>query len=122
MRGHGESDSPPEPTATEAESVADMAGILDACGYDRAIIGGLSLGGYLSLAFHLAHPGRTAALMLIDTGPGYKNDEARQKWNESVSGWRPPSKAAASSLPGQPRTPGWPPQPVRSGPGGTRRP
>jgi len=48
------------------------------------VIGGMSLGGYLSLAFHLAHPQRVAALVLVDTGPGYRNDEARDKWNSWV--------------------------------------
>jgi pimeloyl-ACP methyl ester carboxylesterase len=48
------------------------------------VIGGLSLGGYMSLAFHLAHPQRTRALLIIDTGPGYKSDAARDGWNESA--------------------------------------
>ena len=62
---------PPIPTAYSAAlAVADMAALLDAAGADRAVVGGHSLGGYLSLAFHLAHPERVAALVLIDTGPG----------------------------------------------------
>jgi pimeloyl-ACP methyl ester carboxylesterase len=82
IRGHGESDSPEDPAEySETLSVEDMAAILDACGAERAAIGGLSLGGYLSLAFHLAHPERTTSLLLCDTGPGYRNDEAREKWN-----------------------------------------
>jgi pimeloyl-ACP methyl ester carboxylesterase len=48
------------------------------------VLGGMSLGGYLSLAFHLVHPQRVAALVLVDTGPGYRNDEARDKWNAWV--------------------------------------
>jgi pimeloyl-ACP methyl ester carboxylesterase len=48
------------------------------------VLGGMSLGGYLSLAFHLVHPQRVAALVLVDTGPGYRNDEARGKWNAWV--------------------------------------
>ncbi|MEB4210094.1 alpha/beta fold hydrolase [Mycobacterium sp. 94-17] len=44
----------------------------------------MSLGGYLSLAFHLTHPQRVAALVLVDTGPGYRNDVARDKWNAWV--------------------------------------
>ena len=35
----------------------------------------------MSLAFHLAHPTRTEALMLFDTGPGYRKDEGREAWN-----------------------------------------
>lgn len=83
MRGHGQSDYPADPAAySEAATVSDMAAILDAVGAKSAIIGGLSLGGYMSLAFHLRHPGRTEALLIIDTGPGFKKDEARAAWNE----------------------------------------
>src|SRR6266545_6815522 len=73
MRGHGQSDSPADPGAySEAATVEDMAAILRACGVQRAVIGGLSLGGYMSLAFHAAHPGMTRALMIFDTGPGFR--------------------------------------------------
>lgn len=86
MRGHDRSDSPANPAAYSHETtVADMAAILDACGVDRAVIGGLSLGGFMSLAFHLAHPERTIALMLFDTGPGYKKDEPRNDWNKMAA-------------------------------------
>jgi pimeloyl-ACP methyl ester carboxylesterase len=85
MRGHGQSDYPEDPSAySEAATVADMAAVLDAAGAPEAVIGGLSLGGYMSLAFHLAHPERTRALLIIDTGPGYKNDEAREGWNRNA--------------------------------------
>ncbi|EUA08426.1 alpha/beta hydrolase fold family protein [Mycobacterium kansasii 732] len=85
QRGHGSSDAPDDMDAyTEQLSVADMAAVLDAAGADRAVLGGMSLGGYLSLAFHLVHPQRVAALVLVDTGPGYRNDEARAKWNAWV--------------------------------------
>jgi pimeloyl-ACP methyl ester carboxylesterase len=85
IRGHGMSDSPEDPSCySEEASVADMAAVLDACGVDRAAVGGLSLGGYLSLAFHLTHPGRVAALLLFDTGPGYKRDEGREEWNRTA--------------------------------------
>ncbi len=83
MRGHGSSDYPDDPTQYSADkTVADMAAILDAVGARSAIIGGLSLGGYMSLAFHKAHPDRTEALLIIDTGPGFKKDEAREAWNQ----------------------------------------
>jgi pimeloyl-ACP methyl ester carboxylesterase len=83
MRGHDRSDSPADPALyTHEATVADMAAVLDACGVQRAVIGGLSLGGFMSLAFHLAHPERVMALMLFDTGPGYKKDGPRQEWNK----------------------------------------
>ncbi len=83
MRGHGRSDCPAEQAEyTQDACVADMATVLDACGAARAVVGGLSLGGYLSLAFWLAFPERVAALLLFDTGPGFRSDDARQRWNE----------------------------------------
>jgi pimeloyl-ACP methyl ester carboxylesterase len=85
LRGHGKSDYPPDLAQySEALAVEDMAALLDAVGAPRAVVGGLSLGGYLSLAFHLAYPERVAALMLFDTGPGYRRDEGREGWNRSA--------------------------------------
>ena len=83
LRGHGHSASPSDPLAySQSASVGDMAAILDACRMPQAAVGGLSLGGYLSLAFHLAYPERVASLLLFDTGPGYKRDDGRRRWNE----------------------------------------
>ena len=83
MRGHGQSDYPDDPKAySEALTVADIAALLDAVGAERAIVGGLSLGGYMSLAFYRAHPERVRALLIIDTGPGFKKDDARDAWNK----------------------------------------
>src|ERR1700716_3365795 len=83
MRGHGQSDYPDDPAAySEALTVADIAALLDVVGAERAIVGGLSLGGYMSLAFYRAHPQRVRALLIIDTGPGFKKDDARDPWNK----------------------------------------
>lgn len=85
MRGHGESTYPKDPALySERLTVGDMQALLDVVGADKAIVAGLSLGGYMSLAFHASHPGRVRALMLFDTGPGFKNDEARARWNETA--------------------------------------
>lgn len=82
MPGHGESSSPDDPSLySEAQTIDAMAAILDACGESSAIVGGHSLGGYMSLAFYLKYPARTRALMLFNTGPGYKSDTARAEWN-----------------------------------------
>jgi pimeloyl-ACP methyl ester carboxylesterase len=85
IRGHGRSDSPEDQSLYSSDlSVVDMEAILDATGTKKAVVGGMSLGGYLSLAFHLRHPDRVAALMLIDTGPGFKRDEPREAWNRTA--------------------------------------
>lgn len=86
MRGHGRSGAPNDPDRySEALTVADMAAILDAEGVHDAVVGGLSLGGYMSLAFHLQHPDRVRALMLFDTGPGYNNPKGREAWNTGMA-------------------------------------
>lgn len=85
LRGHGRTDSPSDPGAySEALCVEDMVALCDALGAERVVAGGLSLGGFISLAFQLAHPERTAGLMLFDTGPGYKKDKPRDGWNRAA--------------------------------------
>lgn len=85
MRGHAGTDSPVDPAQySEAATVDDMAAILDHLGIEKAVIGGLSLGGYMSLAFNLKYSERVRALMLFDTGPGYNNPKGREAWNETA--------------------------------------
>lgn len=82
MRGHGRSDSPAaRDFYTEDRSIEDMQAVLAAAGEDRIVLGGLSLGGYLSLAFYHRHPERVRALILCDTGPGFKAEASREAWN-----------------------------------------
>ena len=76
-----------QPAIQKPSRFSDMAAILDVLHVERAVIGGLSLGGYLSLAFNVAYPERVSALMLFDTGPGYRKDEPpREDWNEMARG------------------------------------
>ena len=83
MRGHGGTDSPATQDAyTEKLTVEDMAALLRHLDVERAVIGGLSLGGYLSLEFQHAHPEMVRALVLCNTGPGYRKDDARDGWND----------------------------------------
>ena len=82
IRGHGRTRAPLiESLFTHDASVDDIRAVLDVCGIETAVIGGLSLGGYLSLAFQAVHPERVGALVLCDTGPGFKDGEARRRWN-----------------------------------------
>lgn len=87
MRGHGQSDSPEDQSLySEEATCGDMAGILRELGIGKAVIGGLSLGGYMSLAFNVRYPAMVQALMLFDTGPGYKNPAGRDGWNNTAEG------------------------------------
>jgi pimeloyl-ACP methyl ester carboxylesterase len=85
IRGHGQTDAGDDLSRYSVDlTLADMAALLDEVGAKSAIVGGLSLGGYMSLAFNRVHPERVQALLIIDTGPGYKNDEARDGWNRNA--------------------------------------
>lgn len=82
MRGHGQTESPEDPARYSVDStVGDMRALLRHLGVGRAVVGGLSLGGYVSLAFCLAHPEMVRALVICDSGPGYRNPAAREAWN-----------------------------------------
>ena len=86
MRGHGHTESPADPAQYSADlTVGDMRALLGHLGVERAVIGGLSLGGYVSLAFYLAHPEMVRALVICDSGPGYRNAEARNAWNQRAN-------------------------------------
>ena len=85
MRGHGDSDYPRDPGAYSVPlAVDDIGALLDRVDAPAAVIAGHSLGGFLSLAFALAQPHRTRALILIGTGPGYRREEGRARWNRMV--------------------------------------
>jgi pimeloyl-ACP methyl ester carboxylesterase len=82
VRGHGRTDYPTDPSAYTVELVTgDMMAILDASEIDRAVLLGHSMGGYLSLEMQRRHPDRVSALVLVGTGPGYRNVESRARWN-----------------------------------------
>jgi pimeloyl-ACP methyl ester carboxylesterase len=82
FRGHGRSDVPANDAAYDMTIlVDDLAAVLDwAAPGERAVVGGLSFGGLLSLHFALARPERVLGLLLIDSGPGFKNPDAAARW------------------------------------------
>lgn len=82
LRGHGRSEYPADPVNySAANAIADIAALLAELGVQQAMLGGHSLGGYLSLDFAISFPEQVTALVLIGTGPGYRNDAARDAWN-----------------------------------------
>ncbi|MGF1428451.1 alpha/beta fold hydrolase [Kitasatospora sp. LaBMicrA B282] len=66
LPGFGDSPAPfGEPSL---DAWADrLAELLDATGLGKAVVGGISMGGYLAMAFARRHPERLAGLLLADT-------------------------------------------------------
>ena len=68
LAGFGGSTAPDEPGAYSVDGWArDVAALLDELGIGRAIVGGLSMGGYAAMAFARLFPERVQALILADT-------------------------------------------------------
>lgn len=76
LRGFGESTVAEEP-ATMAAMAEDVAALLDELQLERVTLGGLSMGGYVALAFYRLFPRRVRALVLADTRPQADTAEAR---------------------------------------------
>lgn len=110
-RGTGRSSSPPGDW-TPRDLAADLAGLLDALGIERAIVGGSSLGGVVAAQFALDHPARALALVVGHTVPYL--DAAGAVWLEDEI------RAAREGRPAivrQPAGPGEPEGPPTTDPG-----
>jgi 3-oxoadipate enol-lactonase len=80
LSGAGRSDVPPDPATYSVDRWAEEAlAVLDAAGVERAIVAGVSMGGYVALALVRRAPQRVAALALCDTRAGPDGDEARAR-------------------------------------------
>ena len=77
FRGHGES-SLPEEDSTMERLAEDVRWLLDELGLERVVLGGLSMGGYVSLAFYRRYAERVLALILADTRAGADSEEGRR--------------------------------------------
>src|SRR5207253_8535356 len=78
LSGFGETSARSEQPATMREMAEDVAALMDELGIERCALGGLSMGGYVSLAFYRHVPLRVRVLILADTRPQADTDEARE--------------------------------------------
>lgn len=77
LPGFGSSDSAEVPSL---DHWADWTiAVCDSLGLDTVAVGGLSMGGYLTLALWRRHASRLRALVLADTKSGADSEEAREK-------------------------------------------
>jgi 3-oxoadipate enol-lactonase len=66
------------------ELAEDVVALLDELNVPRAVVCGLSMGGYVALALYRAHPSRVRALVLADTRPQADTEEARRTREENA--------------------------------------
>jgi pimeloyl-ACP methyl ester carboxylesterase len=84
LLGHGRSERPEDPDAYSRDAaVAALERIAAGCAGPVILIGH-SLGGYLSQCLALSRPERVRALVLINTGPGFRDAAARERWNSGA--------------------------------------
>ncbi len=69
------------------DSADDCIGLLDHLGIERAVLVGMSQGGFLSLRAALAHPGRVRALGLIDTQAGVEEADVLPQYRAMIETW-----------------------------------
>jgi 3-oxoadipate enol-lactonase len=69
------------------DSARDLLGLLDHLGLDRAVLGGMSQGGFLSLRAALLAPGRVRALALIDTQAGQEDPAVAPAYEQMEDIW-----------------------------------
>jgi pimeloyl-ACP methyl ester carboxylesterase len=69
---------------SQSHAVEDIANVLRHFGIERAHIVGLSMGGYATLNFGLAHPGMTLSLVVAGAGHGSDPDTRTQFLQDSA--------------------------------------
>ncbi len=69
------------------DSAADCLGLLDHLGIDRAVLGGMSQGGFIGLRAALLAPERVRALVLLDTQAGTEDPDAVPLYRGMIDDW-----------------------------------
>ncbi|MBV9797183.1 MAG: alpha/beta hydrolase, partial [Solirubrobacterales bacterium] len=85
-RGFGETEFDGQPF-TYWDSARDCLGLLDHLGIDRAVLGGMSQGGFLSLRAALVAPERVRALVLIDSQAGTEDAQRLPAYRQMQQTW-----------------------------------
>jgi 3-oxoadipate enol-lactonase len=85
-RGFGDTTYDGKPF-TYWDLAADCIGLLDHLGIARAVVGGMSQGGFIALRVALTAPDRVRGLILLDTQGGTENPEAVPLYQGMIDEW-----------------------------------
>ncbi|HKP84595.1 MAG TPA: alpha/beta hydrolase [Blastocatellia bacterium] len=83
LRGFGNSDVPDGPYSMD-QMAADVRRLMEALDIDRATLVGLSMGGYVSLAFYRNYSDAVRAMVFADTRASADTREARERRMKSA--------------------------------------
>lgn len=84
LLGHGRSPVPhDESLYSRDEALADLDDVLAELRDvpEKPVLVGHSLGGYLALAYAATRPDGIRGLVVLATGPGFRDPEKRERWN-----------------------------------------
>ena len=81
LLGHGKSPVPQDPNLYSRDGALEDLDEIVATLDQAPILVGHSLGGYLSLTYAATRPGKIRGMVLIATGPGFRDPEKREAWN-----------------------------------------
>lgn len=85
-RGFGQTESDGQPF-TYWDSARDCLGLLDHLGIEKAVVGGMSQGGYLSLRVALLEPQRVIGLVLLNTQAGPEDPANVEGYRVMMRAW-----------------------------------
>lgn len=85
QRGHGDAEH--EGTWSYWDSALDLFALLDHLGVEKAVLGGMSQGGFLSLRAALTAPERVLGLVLIDSQAGQEDPEVVPLYDGMTAAW-----------------------------------
>jgi len=81
LLGHGQSPVPKDPALYSRDgALADLDDVVATLG-PKPVLVGHSLGGYLALAYSATRRGSVRGMVVMATGPGFRDAEKRAAWN-----------------------------------------
>jgi pimeloyl-ACP methyl ester carboxylesterase len=83
VRGRGDSDWAKDGAYQMTDYASDLAGIVDALGFQKFILSGTSMGGRISMHYAAAHPERIERLIIVDIGPDSEAGSERITRNQA---------------------------------------
>ncbi|CAG0937741.1 3-oxoadipate enol-lactonase [Thermoflexales bacterium] len=78
LRGFGQSSDTDGEAVTMDQYAADLKSLLDSVNVKQAVVGGISMGGYIALAFYAQYPDRVKGLILANTRAIPDAEEGKQ--------------------------------------------